>query len=79
MSRVNAIQATLGQLLLLLNGLVAVLFVLILLLVEAHYIVRLSRRLVDRVRSDEPDPDDRGSPTAHGDPTHRPLDQQEVR
>ena len=37
----NAIQATLGQLLLLLIGLVAVLFVLILLLlVEAHYIVR---------------------------------------
>ena len=75
----NAIQATLGQLLLLLIGLVAVLFVLILLLVEAHYIVRLSRRLADRVRSGEPEADDPGFPTAHGDPTQRPLDQQEVR
>lgn len=76
---VNAIQATLGQLLLLLIGLVAVLFVLILLLVEAHYIVRLSRRLVGRLRSGDSEPDDSGSPTAHGDPTQRPHDQQEVR
>lgn len=75
----NAIQATLGQLLLLLIGLVAVLFVLILLLVEAHYIVRLSRRLVGRLRSGDSEPDDSGSPTAHGDPTQRPHDQQEVR
>jgi hypothetical protein len=77
---VNAVEATLGQVLLLLIGLVAVLFVLIVLLVEAHYIVRLSRRLVRRLRSaDNPEPADRGSPTAHGDPTQRPLDQQEVR
>jgi hypothetical protein len=76
---VNAIQATLGQLLLLLIGLVAVLFVLILLLVEAHYIVRLSRRLVGRLRSGDSEPDDPGSPTVHGDPTQRPHDQQEVR
>jgi hypothetical protein len=76
---VNAIEATLGQVLLLLIGLVAVLFVLILLLVEAHYIVRLSRRLVGRLRSGDPEPVGPGSPTAHGDPSQRPLDHQEGR
>lgn len=77
---VNAVEATLGQVLLLLIGLVAVLFVLIVLLVEAHYIMRLSRRLVRRLRSgDNREPIDPGSPTAHGDPTQRPPDHQEVR
>jgi hypothetical protein len=77
---VNAVEATLGQVLLLLIGLVAILFVLIVLLVEAHYIMRLSRRLVRRLRSgDNREPIDPGSPTAHGDPTQRPLDHQEVR
>jgi hypothetical protein len=76
---VNAIEATLGQVLLLLIGLVAVLFILIVLLVEAHYIVRLSRRLVRRLRSGDPEPAGPGTPTAQGDPSQRPLDQQEVR
>src|SRR5215210_3983998 len=76
---VNAIEATLGQVLLLLIGLVAVLFVLILLLMEAHYILRLSRRLVHRVRSGDLDPVDPGFLTAQGDSSQRPLDQQEVR
>jgi hypothetical protein len=76
---VNAIEATLGQVLLLLIGLVAVLFVLILLLVEAHYIVRLSRRLMRRLRSADPEPSDPGSPTAQGNPSELPLNQQEVR
>ena len=75
----NAIEATLGQVLLLLIGLVAVLFVLIVLLVEAHYIVRLSRRLVRRRQSGDAEPVNPGSSTAPGDPAQHPLDQQEVR
>ena len=54
----NVIQATLGQVLLLLIGLALVLLVIILLLMEAHYIVRLSGTLARRLRQGGPDPID---------------------
>jgi hypothetical protein len=76
---VDTIEATLGQALLLLIGLAVVLFILILLLVEAHCIVRLSRKLVRRLRSVGPDPAGAGSATPQDDPNELPLDQQEVR
>jgi hypothetical protein len=53
---VNTIQATLGQVLVVLVGLALVLSVIILLLLEAHYIVRLSGRLARRLRPDGLDP-----------------------
>jgi hypothetical protein len=76
---VDAIEATLGQVLLLLIGLAVVLFILILLLVEAHYIVRLSRKLVGRLRSVDLDVAGTGSSPARDDASELPFDQQEVR
>jgi Na+-transporting methylmalonyl-CoA/oxaloacetate decarboxylase gamma subunit len=76
---VDAIEAILGQVLLLLIGLAVVLFILILLLVEALYIEHLSTKLGRRLRSDNPDPAGSGSPTAQDDPGGLPLHQQEVR
>jgi hypothetical protein len=51
---VDIIESTLGQVLLLLIGLAVVLFLLILLLVEAHYILDLGRRLVHRLSPVDP-------------------------
>jgi hypothetical protein len=48
---VDTIQGTLGQLLLVLVALAVVLFTLILVLIEADYILRLGRRLVRRWKS----------------------------
>jgi hypothetical protein len=75
---VDTIQATLGQVLLVLIGLALVLSVIILLLVEAHYIVRLSRRL-GRLRPDGPDPIGPGSRAAENDHAERRHDDQGIR
>jgi hypothetical protein len=53
---VDMIQVTLGQALLVLAGIAVVLFAVILLLVEANYIIRLSKKLSRRLRSGESDP-----------------------
>ena len=75
---VDTIQTTLGQALLVLIGLAVLLFTLILLLVEAHYIVRLSRQLVRRLRSSDPNLNGSDSPTADG-YTQRSHGDQEAR
>jgi hypothetical protein len=76
---VDTIQTTLGQALLVLIGLAVVLFALILLLVEANYIVRLSRTLIRRLKSSGPDPTDSDSSAAASGYTQRPHDEQEAR
>lgn len=75
----NTILATLGQVLLVLIGLALVLSVIILLLLEAHYIVRLSRRLARRLRPDGPDPIGPGYRAADADHAGRRRDDQEIR
>jgi hypothetical protein len=76
---VDVIQATLGQVLLLLIGLALVLSVIILLLMEAHYIVRLSGKLARRLRQSGPDPIGSDSRAVDDDHAERPHDGQGVR
>ena len=52
----DTIQVTLGQALLVLVGLAVVLFTVILLLVEADYLLRLGQKLARRWKSDGSDP-----------------------
>jgi hypothetical protein len=75
---VNTIQVTLGQVLLLLVGLAVVLFILILLLVEAHYIVRLSKQLGYRFRSIDPESDGSTPAAVRGGSSDVSRDEQEV-
>jgi hypothetical protein len=60
---VDAIQATLGDALVLLASLAVVLLVLILLLIEVDVILRLGNRAVRRLRSGDPGHDVRASRT----------------
>jgi hypothetical protein len=76
---VDMIQATLGQVLVVLLGLALVLSVIILLLLEAHYIVRLSRRLLRRLRPDDPDHMGSDSRVVDDDHSERRHDGQGVR
>ena len=75
----DTIETTLGQALLVLTGLAVVLLVLILLLVEANYIVRLSRTLVRRLTSSGRDPTGPDSSVTDDGHTRRPRDEQEAR
>jgi hypothetical protein len=74
----NAIEDTFGLALLLLIGLAVLLFIVIVLLAEAHYIVRLSDRLLHRVRADEPDPPSSSSPLTKSSYSERLRDEQEA-
>ena len=73
---VNTIEDAFGLALLMLIGLVVLLLIVIVLLAEAHYIVRLTDRLLRRVRSNELDPPTSNSKTGHGE---RLRDEQEAR
>lgn len=75
----DTIQATLGQALLVLIALAVALFTLILLLVEADYILRLSGKLVRRWKSGESDSGGSDAPAADNSDAERPRDQQEAR
>jgi|RhiMetdeSRZDD1v2_1073273.scaffolds.fasta_scaffold1275936_3 hypothetical protein len=68
----DTIQATLGQALLVLIALAVVLFTLILLLVEADQILRLSGKLIRRWKSSGADPDGKSG-------SKHPHDGQEAR
>jgi len=76
---VDTIQATLGQALLVLVALAVVLFTLILLLVEADYILRLGGKLVRRWKSGGSDPDGSDSSAVDKGDAERPHDDQEAR
>ena len=75
---VNTIEDTFGLALLLLIGLVVLLFIVIVLLAEAHYIVRLSDRLLRRVRGAELDPPSSRSPLTKSSYSERLRDEQEA-
>ena len=75
---VNTIEDTFGLALLLLIGLVVLLFIVIVLLAEAHYIVRLSNRLLHRVRSNELDSPGSSSPVTESGHNEPLRDEQEA-
>jgi hypothetical protein len=76
---VDALQGAVGQILLVVVALAVVLFTLILLLVEADYILRLCGKLARRWKSYRLDPDG-SAPSAIEDRTaERPRDKQAVR
>lgn len=75
----DTIQATLGQALLVLVALAVVLFTLILLLVEADYLLRLGRKLGRRWKSGGSDPDGSGPQAANKGDADRPRDEHEAR
>jgi hypothetical protein len=76
---VETIQATLGQALLVLIALAVALFTLILLLVEADYILRLGQKLARRWKSCGSGPDGSDSSVADNGRTDRPRDEQAAR
>lgn len=68
----DTLQASLGQALLVLMGLAVVLLALILLLIEANYIVHLGGKLAGRFRTGGSDSGGSSSPTSQEDDAERP-------
>lgn len=75
----NTIQGTLGQVLLVLVGLAVVLFAVILLLVEADYILRLGGRLARRWKHGRLNPNGSNAPATNNRGAERVRHEHEVR
>jgi len=76
---VETIQGILGQMLLVLAALAVVLFALILVLMEANYVLRLGRELARRWKSDGLDSDSSDLPTANTHDAQCPREERAVR